>query len=165
MVWQGRVRQGRRGEGRLSPRRNERFLLTLRQERLKMQMETHNEKPNFYLFKAPKVRPAKGRLDFIVESPACGAFLFPSDSISHNRDFSQVHLSAGKRLQTNCNVQFSFSERRTKMGQRLTPDDLDLHQFQKSNPPNANIFNRDGSVRKARLTFSRILGSANFLQS
>ena len=82
-----------------------------------MQMETHNEKPNFYLFKAPKVRPAKGRLDFIVESPACGAFLFPSDSISHNRDFSQVHLSAGKsRNELQCLFSVLFDNRTNGRG-------------------------------------------------
>lgn len=75
----------------------------------------------------------------------------PSVSISHNRDFSQVHLSSGKSLQTNCNVQFSSSEWRKQLGQRPTPDDLDLHHFQKSIPPNDQISIRDGSVRRARL--------------
>jgi hypothetical protein len=143
-----------------------RFLLTLKKEfcMLPVEKSWYATKLSIF-FKPQKFALQKGTVEHTSQSPACGAFLFPSDSISHNRDFSQVHLSAGKRLQTNCNVQFSFSERRTKMGQRPTPDDLDLHQFQKSNPPNANIFNRDGSVRKARLTFSRILRSANFLQS
>ena len=116
---------------------------------LLMEKQRENTKPNS-AFK-PQSSPCTRALSLTSESPNCGAFLFPSVSISHNRDFSQVHLSSGKSLQTNCNVQFSSSEWRKPLGQRPTPDDLDLHHFQKSIPPNDQISIRDGSVRRARL--------------
>ena len=65
-----------------------------------------------------KASPLKGDW-FFPKSPACtcGAVLFPSDSISHNRDFSQVPLSAGKsRNELQCLFSVLFDNRTNGRG-------------------------------------------------
>lgn len=113
------------------------------------------------------------------ESPTCGAFLFsgwwvgflsrvagtakcgqnvaadrqhfsPSVSIPHKRDFSQVHLQHREVLQTNCNVQFSISERRTTNPGNVQPDDSGtcIALFSNHSRRTPNIYSRGRNCPK-----------------
>jgi hypothetical protein len=98
-----------------------------------------------------------------IEQLGRGQF-FPV-SISHQGFLASSPTEQGNALQTNCNVQFSFSERRQTLEQRLTPDDSDLHRFAFTNPPNANKSSRDRSVREAILTDFPFSSVGSSLQS